>query len=73
MKQIKNFIDGQFVASKTWFDKRSPVDNTLIAQVAEAGQTDVDTAVKAARAALNGPWGQMASTPCGSATYSWSA
>ena len=60
MKQIKNFIDGQFVASKTWFDKRSPVDNTLIAQVAEAGQTDVDTAVKAARAALNGPWGQMA-------------
>ena len=60
MKQIKNFIDGQFVASKTWFDKRSPVGNTLIAQVAEAGQTDVDTAVKAARAALNGPWGQMA-------------
>jgi len=60
MKQIRNFIDGQFVAGNAWFDKRSPVDNKLIAQVAEAGQADVDTAVKAARAALNGPWGQMA-------------
>lgn len=59
MKQIRNFIDGQFVASEKWFEKRSPVDSKLVARVAEAGQADVDAAVKAARAALNGPWGQM--------------
>lgn len=60
MKQIKNFIDGQFVANEKWFDKRSPVDNGLIAQVAEARRTEVNAAVTAARAALHGPWGQMA-------------
>ncbi len=60
MKQIKNFINGEFVATEKWFEKRSPLDNTVIAQVAEAGQVEVDAAVKAARAALNGPWGQMA-------------
>ncbi|MES2236614.1 MAG: 2-hydroxymuconic semialdehyde dehydrogenase [Pseudomonadota bacterium] len=59
MKQIKNFINGEFVATEKWFEKRSPLDNTVIAQVAEAGQVEVDAAVKAARAALNGPWGQM--------------
>ena len=59
MKQIKNFIGGEFVATQKWFDKRSPVDNQLIAQVAEAGRGEVDAAVKAARAALHGPWGQM--------------
>jgi aminomuconate-semialdehyde/2-hydroxymuconate-6-semialdehyde dehydrogenase len=59
MKQIKNFIAGEFVATDQWFDKRSPVDNTVIARVAEAGRAQVDAAVKAARAALEGPWGQM--------------
>ncbi len=59
MKQIKNFIAGEFVATDQWFDKRSPVDNTVIARVAEAGRAQVDAAVRAARAALEGPWGQM--------------
>jgi aminomuconate-semialdehyde/2-hydroxymuconate-6-semialdehyde dehydrogenase len=57
VKQIKNFINGEFVATEKWFEKRSPLDNTVIAQVAEAGQVEVDAAVKAARAALNGPMG----------------
>ncbi len=60
MKQIKNFIDGEFVAAGKWFEKRSPLDNAVIAQVAEAGQAEVDAAVTAARAALNGPWGKLA-------------
>lgn len=60
MKQIKNFIDGEFVAGANWFEKCSPLDNTVIGQVAEAGKTEVDAAVAAARAALRGPWGRMA-------------
>ena len=60
MQQIKNFINGEFVATSKWFEKRSPLDNTVIAQVAEAGQAEVDAAVAAARAALHGPWGKLA-------------
>jgi aminomuconate-semialdehyde/2-hydroxymuconate-6-semialdehyde dehydrogenase len=59
MKQIKNFIGGEFVATERWFDKRSPLDNSIIARVAEAGRAEVDAAVKAARAALEGPWGKL--------------
>jgi aminomuconate-semialdehyde/2-hydroxymuconate-6-semialdehyde dehydrogenase len=60
VQQIKNFINGEFVATSKWFEKRSPLDNTVIAQVAEAGQAEVDAAVAAARAALQGPWGKLA-------------
>jgi aminomuconate-semialdehyde/2-hydroxymuconate-6-semialdehyde dehydrogenase len=61
MQQIKNFINGEFVigSANKFFDKRSPVDNTVIAQIAEASQADVDAAVKAAHTALNGEWGKM--------------
>jgi aminomuconate-semialdehyde/2-hydroxymuconate-6-semialdehyde dehydrogenase len=61
MKQIKHFINGEFVIGSTnkFFDKRSPVDNTVIAQIAEASQSDVDAAVRAAHSALNGEWGKM--------------
>jgi aminomuconate-semialdehyde/2-hydroxymuconate-6-semialdehyde dehydrogenase len=61
MKQIKNFINGEFVigSANKFFDKRSPVDNSVIAQIAEANQSDVDAAVRAAHSALNGEWGKM--------------
>ena len=61
MNQIKHFINGEFVIGSTskFFDKRSPVNNTVIAQVAEASQADVDAAVRAAHAALHGEWGKM--------------
>lgn len=61
MKEFKHFINGQYVASvsgKT-FENRSPVDNSLIGQIHEAGQEEVDAAVRAAKAALKGPWGQL--------------
>ena len=60
-KQILNFINGEFVAAKSGktFEDRSPVDNRLVGTVSEAGEPEVDAAVKAARAALNGPWGSM--------------
>ncbi len=61
MKTIRNFIAGQFGPAEppSAFDKRSPVDNRVIARVAEASRADVDAAVVAARAALHGPWGQL--------------
>jgi aminomuconate-semialdehyde/2-hydroxymuconate-6-semialdehyde dehydrogenase len=59
MKQIRNFINGEFVATGDWFDKRTPYDGKLVARVALAGKREVDDAVRAARAALLGPWGKM--------------
>lgn len=61
MVEFKNFINGEYVTSvrgKT-FENRNPVDNSLIGLVHEAGKEEVDAAVKAARAALNGPWGKL--------------
>ena len=61
MQLIKNFINGEFVEGsegKT-FEKRSPLDNKVIAQVSEAGKADVDAAVRAAHAARKGVWGGL--------------
>ena len=62
MRQIDNFINGEFVASSVGrrFEKRSPVDNRVIASIAEAGQPEVDQAVTAAKRALTGEWGKLA-------------
>lgn len=59
MQHINHFINGKFVSAVDGksFEKRSPVDRRLIAQVSEGGKVDVDRAVQAARAALNGEWG----------------
>ncbi|MGO4156021.1 2-hydroxymuconic semialdehyde dehydrogenase [Cupriavidus sp. YAF13] len=59
MKEFKNFINGEWVATHRQFDDRNPVDNSLIARVHEAGKPEVDAAVAAAKQALKGPWGQM--------------
>lgn len=59
MKQILNFINGDYTATEHHFDKRSPLTGQPIAQIHEAGRAEVDAAVAAARAALSGPWGQM--------------
>ena len=59
MQLIKNFINGEFVATGKRFNKHSPLTNQVIAEVAEATRDEVDAAVKAAHAALKGPWGKM--------------
>jgi aminomuconate-semialdehyde/2-hydroxymuconate-6-semialdehyde dehydrogenase len=59
MKQYLNFIDGDFVATDKTFANRAPVDNRVLGLVHEAGSAEVDAAVKAAQAALDGPWGRM--------------
>ncbi len=59
-----HFIDGRFVSSESGrhFDKRSPVDGSLIGEVAEGGQHEVDAAVRAASAAMTGPWRRLTLT-----------
>ncbi len=48
----RHWIGGQRVASATTFDDVSPIDNTVIAQVARGGKAEADAAVAAARAAF---------------------
>jgi len=45
--------------SGRYFETLNPSSGQVIALVAEAGAADIDAAVTAARAALNGEWGQM--------------
>jgi aminomuconate-semialdehyde/2-hydroxymuconate-6-semialdehyde dehydrogenase len=56
-----HFINDSFVAStpERYFDKHSPVDGSLLGSIAEGGAAEVDAAVRAARAALQGPWARM--------------
>ncbi|BFM06341.1 2-hydroxymuconic semialdehyde dehydrogenase [Halioxenophilus aromaticivorans] len=61
MRQVNNFINGEFqpADSAQRFEKRSPVNNQVIASIAEASKADVNRAVQAAQQALKGPWGQF--------------
>ncbi|PRB57897.1 2-hydroxymuconic semialdehyde dehydrogenase [Microbacterium sp. MYb45] len=52
-------IAGERVEGIATFQKISPVDGSVIAEVHEAGTEQVDRAVAAARAAFDGPWGRM--------------
>jgi len=56
---LRNFVRGSFVDTADHFAKRSPVTGQVLFAVAEAGESTVDAAVAAARAALRGPWGAM--------------
>lgn len=59
--QFRHFIDGSFCESsdKRTFLKRNPADNRIVGHVAEGGRSEIDRAVQASRAALEGPWGKM--------------
>lgn len=59
MKRIQNYIDGRFVAGNREFADVNPADGTVIAQVTEANEAQVDEAVHAARCALRGEWGRL--------------
>ena len=60
-KPKKLLIDGKFVdaASGKTFETLNPATEEVLAKVPEGGKEDVDKAVKAARRALDGPWGKM--------------
>lgn len=60
-RRTLNFIDGDFRtgSSGRLFENRSPVDGRVVSMVEEASAEMVDRAVRAAKAALNGPWGRL--------------
>jgi len=61
-RDVRHFIGGQFVDSLSGatFDSVSPIDNTVVATVAEGAAEDADRAVAAARTAFDeGPWPRM--------------
>lgn len=58
MKQVRNFVNGQFVDGRRVYDDIDPATGVTIAQVHEADRAVVDSAVEAAHAALAGPWGR---------------
>ncbi len=58
-RAIHNMIAGERVEGIATFQKISPVDGSIIAEVHEAGTEQVNRAVAAARAAFDGPWGRM--------------
>jgi len=60
-------IGGQWLAAR---DERTlpvvaPADGETFDQIARGGAAEVDAAVRAARAALDGPWGRMSATERG--------
>jgi len=54
----RNYVDGRFEQTDKTFPNISPINGQTLGQVCEAGPELVDRAVKAARAALDGPWGK---------------
>ena len=54
------FIDGELVEPQSGEtrDLTEPATGAALARVALAGESDVDRAVDAARAAMQGPWGK---------------
>ncbi|MBN9430415.1 MAG: 2-hydroxymuconic semialdehyde dehydrogenase [Burkholderiales bacterium] len=58
MQQYRNYIDGRWYESAKRFDDLNPIDGSHVAQVHEADRGMVDRAVRAGRAALDGPWGR---------------
>lgn len=56
-----HFINNEFIGSSSGrqFEKRSPVDGSLVGMVPEAGAPEVNAAVGAAQRALLGPWQRL--------------
>ena len=61
IQQHDLLIDGKRVAAASgrYFETLDPSTEQVIAHIAEADAADVDAAVRSARAAFEGPWGQM--------------
>lgn len=57
LRQTRNYVDGQFVATSKTFQNVCPVDGSVLADVHEADKALVERAVAAARRAVEGEWG----------------
>ena len=56
---LKSYVANEPAPGGEAYEIRSPVDGSVTCKVEEATKETVDQAVKAARAALKGPWGKM--------------
>lgn len=67
----KLLINGQWVESSNGqtFETINPATKEVLCQVADGNAEDIDKAVKAARAALNGKWGRMTPSARGKLLY----
>ncbi len=65
------FIDGKFVAPKSgkYFNTINPANEKILAKVAEADETDIDLAVKAARKAFDTTWSKLSGKERGKYIY----
>lgn len=70
-EQYSLFINGKFTAPAQgkYFDTINPATEKKIASVANAGASDVNKAVKAARAAHSGVWSKMPAAERGKYLY----
>lgn len=70
-KRYDHFINGKWItpSNKKYFATTSPSTGRKLSEVAEGSKKDVDTAVKAARAAYNGVWGKMSGRERGKYIY----
>jgi aldehyde dehydrogenase (NAD+) len=69
-KRYGLYLNGEFTAPKSerWFDTINPATEEKLAEVAEAGEADVDAAVRAARAAFR-TWSKLAGAERGKYVY----
>ena len=70
-KRYGLFIDGDFVSPENgrYFDTINPANEEKLSRVADAGEADVDKAVKAARTAYRTSWGRMKAAERGKYIY----
>lgn len=59
MREIKGFINGEFVNSAEFGDIYSPATGQMVSQYHVTSTQQVDEAVNAAKEALKGPWGDF--------------
>lgn len=61
MRRTQLFLDGELVdaTARRRFPDVNPATGEVVCEVEEASADDVDRAVRAAKAALRGPWGRM--------------
>ena len=67
MQKYQHYIDGKRVdpSSGEWFNTDNPYTGETWAQIARGNADDADCAVKAAKAAFEGEWGQLSPTQRG--------
>ncbi|MGW9331767.1 aldehyde dehydrogenase family protein [Bosea sp. NPDC055594] len=65
MNMHSNYIGGVWTPAERTIDVFSPSDGRKLAEIPRSGAAEVDAAVHAAQAALDGEWGKLAATARG--------